>query len=238
VTKSLAKLPAPRRASRYRQRKLLGLGVGLLIVLLSVLADKAGLLGVFQPADLTRYDNQTFLVARVIDGDTLDLETPDGKNVRTRVRLWGVDTPETVHPDRSVEHFGPEASAFSRELAQGRYVRIELDHRSTRDKYGRLLAYIHLPDGRMLNRLIVEQGYGYADPRFDHRYDNEFSRLMNRAAKARVGLWKDAMQTDLPAYLQGRVKLGSAAPPAAPRTFAPSGRRHGTAGLACARLAA
>lgn len=206
------KMSAPRRASRYRNRKLLAAIAVLLVAVLVVMADRAGLLGVFDPADITKYDGQSFRVRACIDGDTLDLDVPDGDKPRTRIRLWGVDTPETKMPNTPVQHFGPEAALFTRSLCQGQTVRLELDQRDTRDKYGRLLAYVHLPDGRMLNRLIVEQGYGYADPRFKHRYDDEFARLMRRAIKSRLGLWAGAGQSDIPSYLQQDVKLRSEPP--------------------------
>ena len=74
-------------------------------------------------------------VIRVIDGDTLKVDL----GIRTEtIRLIGVDTPETVHPQKPVEHFGKEASAFTRSVAQGKVVRLEDDpENSNRDKYGR-----------------------------------------------------------------------------------------------------
>ena len=63
-----------------------------------------------------------------------------------------------------------------------------------------------LPDGRMLNRALVREGYGYADPRFDHKYKSEFARLQREAIKAERGLWKDVSPSDLP-YHSRNVKL-------------------------------
>jgi micrococcal nuclease len=204
------KLMGRQRRLRYAGRKSLAIALIGLVAGGMVLADRMGLFG--RPGrggqdDLARYDGRTFRVVHVVDGDTLDVDEPDGPHRRTRIRLMGVDTPETVKPDTPVQRFGPEASAFAKQAALDRDVRLELDPREVRDKYGRLLAYVYLPDGRMLNRTLVQEGYGFADPRFPHRYDREFARLQNEAKAAGRGLWKDERQQDLPEYLQGRVKL-------------------------------
>jgi micrococcal nuclease len=93
-------------------------------------------------------------VAQVVDGDTIEV-TVDGR--REIVRLLGVDTPETVHPGRPVECFGPEASAFTHSRLLGRTVRLTFD-RVRRDPYGRLLAYVEV-DGRRFNDVLLAGGY-------------------------------------------------------------------------------
>jgi micrococcal nuclease len=166
-----------------------------------VLADR-GLLS--PPAeDVPRYDGKSFLVARVIDGDTLELAVADDKTGQrvTKVRLWGVDTPETVKPNSQVDYFGPEASAFSKSRAQGQWVTVRLDRRDTRDKYNRLLAYVLLPDGAMLNRELIAEGYGYADPRFPHDLSSEFAALQKQARREGRGLWANVRPEQLPAYM-------------------------------------
>lgn len=98
-------------------------------------------------------------VVRVVDGDTLIVEM-DGSE--ERVRLIGVDTPETVHPTMPVECFGPEASARLEEMAPpGSSLRLERDE-ELRDHFGRILAYAHTPDGTFVNRELVAEGYGEA----------------------------------------------------------------------------
>lgn len=119
---------------------------------------------------------------RVIDGDTIELAGGE------RVRLIGVDTPESVDPRRPVERFGKEASEFTRRLAEGKSVRLEYDE-ETRDQYGRTLAYIYLPDGTLLNAEIIRQGYGYAYTRFAYRRAEEFVRLEREAREHGRGLW-------------------------------------------------
>ena len=123
-------------------------------------------------------------VTRVVDGDTIIL------NGKERVRLIGVDTPETVDPRRPVQYFGKEASAFTKRMVEGKRVRLEYDQ-TRKDRYGRTLAYIYLEDGTFLNAEIVKQGYGHAYTRFPFRYLEEFRRYENEARKAGKGLWKE-----------------------------------------------
>lgn len=126
-------------------------------------------------------------VTRVVDGDTLKVTI--GGRVET-VRLIGVDTPETVHPTKPVERFGKEASAFTRRAAGGRTVRLESDPANTdRDRYGRLLRYVFLPDGTHLNAAIIAQGYGHAYTRFPFARMEEFRALEKQAREAGLGLW-------------------------------------------------
>jgi micrococcal nuclease len=188
----------------------------LLVALAGALAigDRLGLFGrastgfeqVDQPtaaADREKYDGKNFLCVRVIDGDTLDIQPRDFNRRHTRIRLWGVDTPETVRPNTPPQHYGPEASQFAKRLCQGKQLLLELDpKRPNRCSHKRLLAYVYLPDGRMLNRELVRLGYAYADPRFPHRYMREFAQLQQEARSAGRGLWKDVTPSDLPYYLR------------------------------------
>ena len=181
-------------------------GIALLLAALA-LVDRAGLLGRPQRSDRQRYDGKTFRVVHVVDGDTLDIDCPDGSRPKTRVRLLGVDTPETVKPDAPVQHFGPEATTFVRRQVLGKLVTIALPVPRTRDRYGRLVGYVILPDGRNLSELIIVEGYGYADPRFAHPLSRQFWRDQRQAIKHRRGLWRDVREDDLPGYLRGKVKL-------------------------------
>jgi len=98
---------------------------------------------------------QTYTVQRAVDGDTLLLTNGE------YVRLIGVDTPETKHPQKPVEYFGKEAYQFTRRMVEGKEVRLEYDQ-TRRDRYNRILAYVYLVDGTFLNAEIVKQGYGFA----------------------------------------------------------------------------
>jgi endonuclease YncB( thermonuclease family) len=155
--------------------------------------------------DWKKYHEQSFAVAAVIDGDTIDLAMPDGKHPTTRIRLLGIDTPETKHPKIGVMFYGPEASAFTQSVCENKTVTVLLDSvADQRDKYGRLLAYIRLPDGTILNERIVVEGYGYAYLPFDHSHFDAYLELQNQAISAKAGLWKNATRKDLPEWLQKR----------------------------------
>ncbi len=126
------------------------------------------------------------MVTRVIDGDTIVIDT-----VGT-VRLIGVDTPETVDRREPVGCFGPEASAFTREMASGKMVRLDYDI-DRFDRFERTLAYIYLPDGTFLNAALVQQGYSRAYTVFRFRFLEQFRALERDARDARRGLWAACM---------------------------------------------
>ncbi|NBB96028.1 MAG: hypothetical protein GVY16_09865 [Planctomycetes bacterium] len=192
--------PAQWRWKR-RRRSLALLAAWLVTASLLLAADRDGWFGSVPDGDLQRYHGRSFACVRVVDGDTLDIAAPDAGQPHTRIRLWGVDTPETVKPNTPVQHYGLEARRYTRDRAEGQTLRIELLAHDTRDKYGRLLAYVYLPDGTMLNEAIVAEGFGYADSRFKHRYLPEFGRAMRSAQDARRGLWRNVQPTDLPYHL-------------------------------------
>ncbi len=193
---------------RYATRRLIKFAVAAAVLAALVLADYAGIFGRAPKGDFAAYDGATFRVVRVVDGDTLDVDAPDRNKSSTRIRLWGVDTPEVERKGREGDHFAPEASDFTKSVAGGRYVRLELEAgRNTRGRYGRLLAFVRLRDGRVLNRLLIEEGYGYADPRFDHSRKAEYARVQREAMKDLRGLWKEVKDSDLPGYYRGKLKL-------------------------------
>ncbi len=105
-----------------------------------------------------------------------------------RVRLIGIDTPESVRPGTPVECFGRAASAATERLVEGRRVRLELDV-ERRDRYGRLLAYVHR-GGRMVNATLVREGYAtpYTVPP-NVRHAERFTALARRARREGRGLW-------------------------------------------------
>ncbi len=124
-------------------------------------------------------------VERVVDGDTVRLTNGDS------VRLIGIDTPETVDPRKPVQCFGEEASEYARDLLDGESVYLELDPtQGDLDRYGRVLAYVWLPDGRHVNEEMVAQGYAHEYTyELPYRYQDEFQAAEAEARDADRGLW-------------------------------------------------
>ena len=123
-------------------------------------------------------------VMKVIDGDTIELSNGE------KIRLIGVDTPETKHPTKPVQYFGKEATAFTKKMAEGKQVKLEYDWQRT-DKYGRTLAYVYLLDGTFLNAEIIKQGYGFAYTKFPFKYLEEFRQYEREAREQKRGLWAE-----------------------------------------------
>jgi micrococcal nuclease len=125
-------------------------------------------------------------VLRVVDGDTLHVRR-GGRDVT--VRLIGIDTPEVDWYGGEAECFGARAGRFAMRLLDGRRVRLELD-RERLDPFGRTLAYLYLPDDRMVNVVLVRRGFARVTvfPPND-RYEDRL-RLAEAAARADgAGLW-------------------------------------------------
>lgn len=120
---------------------------------------------------------------KVIDGDTLQLA--DGQ----RIRLIGIDCPEMAAEDPARTELGPEASAFAAEETGKGPIKLGYEGRQ-RDAYGRILAYVFLPDGRMLNRELLAQGLARVDERHEFSLMKEFLDTQNDARKAHKGIWE------------------------------------------------
>ncbi len=125
-------------------------------------------------------------VTRIVDGDTLHVS-----DLGVRVRLIGIDTPETVHPNRGVECFGREASAHLAELVPpGTPVVVGFDVERT-DRYDRPLGYVwRASDGLFVNLAMIENGFAqaYTVPP-NVRYSDRFVAAQRRARDADRGLW-------------------------------------------------
>jgi micrococcal nuclease len=125
-------------------------------------------------------------VTHVVDGDTIDVSIAGQPYT---VRYIGVDTPETVRPDYPVEWMGPEASAANKALVEGKTVYLEKDVSET-DRYGRLLRYVYLADGTMVNAELVRQGYAQsATYPPDVKHQSLFQEMQRQAMAAGRGLW-------------------------------------------------
>ncbi|QQS61804.1 MAG: thermonuclease family protein [Candidatus Moraniibacteriota bacterium] len=136
-------------------------------------------------------DTTLYKVKNVVDGDTVKVFMND--KVET-VRLIGINTPETVDPRKEVECFGKEASEKVKELLAGKSVRLEIDTtQSERDKYKRLLRYVYLEDGTLLNLFLIKEGYAYeytyeSNP---YKYQKDFKEASLFARKEKKGLWNE-----------------------------------------------
>lgn len=127
-------------------------------------------------------------VVRSVDGDTIRVNR-NGEEIV--IRFIGLDTPETVAPDRPVECFGPEASARTKELVEGGQVWLEYDEASgLTDKYDRTLAFVWLDQQTMLNELLIAEGYAeevtYTD---GYAHQRDFQDAERAAQSSGLGLW-------------------------------------------------
>ncbi len=144
-------------------------------------------------------------VERVIDGDTIRVIF-EGKS--QSVRIIGVNTPETKHPTKPIECFGPEASKFAEDVFNDKKVLLEFDASQGKyDKYDRLLAYIWLPDGTLYSQEVIEKGFG-----FEETYDGEYKyqkihkEAQVKAEKSNAGLWSSC--PEWPEYPEITTNLG------------------------------
>jgi micrococcal nuclease len=178
---------------RYRYRKAHGwLAVLLLIAGLLLSAQKAGLI---DNATRAAAPNQPgfYGIARFVDGDTIAVNM-NGKV--EKVRFVGVDTPETHKPNTPVQCYGPAAAAFTKNTIGSQHVRLVSDSLSTdRDRYGRLLRYVYLPDGTLLNEKLIQEGYGFYYPYFPFTKSKQFAADEQSAMAAHAGLWGNCHPT-------------------------------------------
>ncbi len=152
------------------------------------LADHAGLF--VYPGDmLNQYEDRWFKVTRVVDGDTLDIQLDDGKTVR--LRLWGVDTPEIANQSKGTadQPLDREAMIWTTEHCQDKQVQLKLQPQRIWGTYGRLLCYVYLDNGQMLNEQLLLNGLARTDQRFVHEHLARFDILQEQAQFNRVGLW-------------------------------------------------
>ena len=200
-----------RARSRRKRAALIGIGLigaAFLIWLDRSVVSPARVASLAPPerataADLARYHGRTLSVARIVDGDTLYLDVPDARSDVTKVRLLGIDTPEMDWGGNERMYFADEATACAARLALGKRVRVHLDEGAgSRDRYGRLLAYVELPDGRFLNEELLLQGCAYADLRFEHGYYHKYRQLEASARALKAGLWAGVTPERMPQWRQ------------------------------------
>jgi endonuclease YncB( thermonuclease family) len=140
-------------------------------------------------------------VVHVTDGDTLELAGG------ARVRLLGIDAPELERDGQPADFLAHKAKAVLTDLVLNRQVRLEYD-RLRYDHYGRLLAYLFLPDHTLLNAELVRQGlarFYVIAPNLGHR--EALLKAQQEAIEARRGVWQKLLRQDEPSYLGNRSTL-------------------------------
>jgi micrococcal nuclease len=186
----------------YRYRKRHGWLAGLLVVLLGLvfLAQDIGLTGKASQT-LERDQPGLYSIDHFVDGDTIAVKMNGHVE---KVRFVGVDTPETHKPNTPVQCYGPAASAFTKNTIGTNRVRLVSDSLSTdRDRYNRLLRYVYLPDGTLVNERLIQNGYGFYYPYFPFTKSTQFAADEQAAMAAHKGLWGNChpMPTDSGGYV-------------------------------------
>lgn len=128
-----------------------------------------------------------YKVTAVSDGDTI---TVDMNGTPERIRMIGVDTPETHDPGTPIQCYGPEASDFTKKTLLQKSVRLEADPTNdNRDRYDRLLRYVYLEDGSLYEETLIAKGYGFAYLSFPFQKTNRFAELQAAAQTEKRGIW-------------------------------------------------
>ena len=128
-----------------------------------------------------------YKVTYVYDGDTIAVNMMGNSE---KIRLIGVDTPETHDPDTPVQCYGIEASIYTNNNLLNKEVRLESDPTNqNRDRYDRLLRYVYLKDGQLWNKKLIEEGYGFAYLRYPFMKLTDFQDSELRAKDIKIGLW-------------------------------------------------
>jgi micrococcal nuclease len=180
--------------SHKLQRKHL---ISLAITSVVIIATYGSQQGWFDNAAKSVMTNQPGLysIDHFVDGDTIVV---DMNGTKETIRFIGIDTPETHKPNTPVQCYGPAAAAHTQNVikAAGSKVRLVADSLSTnRDRYGRLLRYVYLPDGTDVNELNVREGYAFYYPYFPFSKKSQFAAAEKSAMDAGKGLWGNCHPT-------------------------------------------
>lgn len=135
-----------------------------------------------------------YAVSHFVDGDTIVV---DMNGHDETIRMIGIDTPETHKPNTPVQCYGPAASAYTKNLIGNQKVRLESDPTNqNRDRYGRLLRYVYLPDGRMVEEELAKNGYAFAYRQFPAVHLKQLIQDEEDAHANFKGLWAHCTVTD------------------------------------------
>lgn len=170
--------------SRRGARQLFSLIITLLITAVAVYTKQ-------RPAQISQLTKTlpvgSYEVVEFVDGDTIAVDM-NGKT--EKIRMIGVDTPETHDPRKSVECFGLAAAEYTKNLIGSNPVRLEADSLSAnRDKYNRLLRYVYTSDNKLVEAEIIKNGYGFAYVSFPFSKLDEFRDYERQAKEQNKGLW-------------------------------------------------
>lgn len=173
--------------SRRRRKQ----GISLAAVLLALFIALGQYYGWFDSLSRGVVQNQPglYIVDHYVDGDTIAVDMNGKVEI---VRFIGIDTPETHKPNTPVQCYGAAAAAHTQNAikAAGNKVRLASDSLDTdRDRYGRLLRYVYLADGTLLNELNIREGYAFYYPYFPFSKKTEFKAAQDDARAAQKGLW-------------------------------------------------
>lgn len=172
-------------------KKNISLMVGLIVLGIGY-AQQQGWIGSAEEA-VTKNQPGLYSVTRFVDGDTI---TVDMNGAKETIRMLGVDTPETHKPNTPVQCYGPAAAAFTKNIIGKNAVRLEADpENQNRDRYGRLLRYVYLPDGRLISKELIANGFGFAYTLFPFTKTNEFVAAEEQAKAGNKGLWGNCTVT-------------------------------------------
>jgi len=128
-----------------------------------------------------------YSIDHFVDGDTISVNM-NGK--KETIRMIGIDTPETHKPNTPVQCYGPAAAAYTKTIIGDTKVRLQSDPQSTdRDRYDRLLRYVYLPDGRLVQKELIQNGYAFAYTQFPFTKSDEFVQAQESAKTGNKGLW-------------------------------------------------
>ena len=172
----------------------------IIILIIAGLAYFIGGEGIFLNDAGNEAGNQDFVagvVVRAVDGDTAVVRV-DGQE--RRVRLLGVDTPETVHPNKPIQFYGKEASNFTKESLNGKRVWLEYDS-NPQDRYNRHLAYVWLANPKTIDETSIRESMfnarlllgGYAKVMIikpNNKYADLFNKIQAEAQKSKIGMWQ------------------------------------------------
>ncbi|WP_028550337.1 thermonuclease family protein [Paenibacillus sp. UNC451MF] len=160
---------------------------GIIAAVMLLLCLSALLTGCKEKAASSKAGRESVTIERVVDGDTFEIKK-DGK--KEKVRLIGVDTPETKKANTPVMFYGKEASDYTQKRLENKTVELEWDVEK-RDQYDRYLAYVWIGD-ELYNRTLVQEGYArMATFPPNVKYVDQFKKDQEAARKQQKGLWKN-----------------------------------------------